>query len=73
MNKRQYTFLGLMIILLYLSFKILDFEYRKYTISKYIKQQMLVINDIKKYLINANDILEYISTRAFKNKTLKED
>ena len=73
MNKRQYTFLGLMIVLLYLSFKILEFEYRKYTISQYISQQMVVIKDIKLYLDTANDTIEYIQTKAFKNKILKED
>lgn len=73
MNKRQYTFLFLMIVLLYLSFKILEFEYKKYTISQYIAWQMLVIKDMKNYLKEANDTIEYISTNAFKNKTLKED
>ncbi len=73
MNKRQYVFLVLMIILLYLSFKILKFEYKKYTISKYIEQQIIVINHLKNYLNTANDTIEYINTRAFKNKVLKED
>jgi hypothetical protein len=73
MNKRQYIFLGLMIVLLYLSFKIVNFEYRKYKISTYISQQMLVIEEIKKYLEVANETIEYINTRSFKNKVLKED
>jgi hypothetical protein len=73
MNKRQYTFLGLMTILLYLSFKILEFEYSKYTISQYTSKQMVVIKDIKSYLDTANDTIEYIQTKAFKNKILKED
>lgn len=73
MNKRQYTFLGLMIILLYLSFKIVEFEYRKYTISQYVWQQMVVIKEIKDYLETANETIEYINTKSFKNKILKED
>ena len=73
MNKRQYTFLGLMVILLYLSFKILEFEYRKYTVSTYISEQMKVVKEIKEYLISANETIEYIDTKAFKNKVLKED
>ncbi len=72
MNKRQYTFLWLMIILLYLSFKIIHFEYNKYIISKYISNQMLVIKEIQDYLKSGNKTIKYIETNAFKNKVLKE-
>ncbi|MDQ7008794.1 MAG: hypothetical protein Q9M94_00705 [Candidatus Gracilibacteria bacterium] len=71
MQKRQYIFLGLMIILFYLSLKIIHFEYKKYTISGYIKQQEYIINDVANYLEKSNDTLKYINTPAFKNKILK--
>ena len=73
MNKRQYIFLWLMIILLYLSFKILQFEYKKYTIAGYIKQQELTIKNLKTYLKETKKTLNYINTKAFKNKVLKSE
>ena len=73
MQKRQYIFLFLVVILLYLSFKIFQFEYKKYTISNYIKEQSIIIEDIKKYLEETEWTIRYISTRAFKNKILKSE
>jgi len=73
MKKRQYIFLFLVVILLYLSFKIFQFEYKKYTISNYIKEQSIIIEDIKKYLEETEWTIRYISTRAFKNKILKSE
>lgn len=73
MEKRQYIFLWLMLILFYLSFKIVQFEYKKYTISGYIKQEKIVINKIQNYLEKSNETLKYINTPAFKNKILKEE
>lgn len=73
MEKRQYIFLLLMLVLFYLSFKIVQFEYKKYTISGYIKQQEIVIKEVQNYLVKSNDTLKYINTPAFKNKILKEE
>jgi hypothetical protein len=61
-----------MILLLYLSFKIIEYEYRKYNISKYISEQTLIVKELTDYLEEANKTIEYISTNAFKNKILKE-
>ncbi len=73
MQKRQYIFLWLVFILLYLSFNIFQFEYRKYTISSYIKEQSNVIKNIKEYLEETTITLRYVNTKAFKNKILKSD
>ena len=62
-----------MIILLYLSFKIIQFEYNKYNISLYIKGQKGVINNIKTYLDETTWTIKYLNTKAFKNKILKSD
>ena len=73
MNKKQYIFLFLVLSLLYLSFKIISFEYKKYQISNYIKKQEWTIQELKNYLKKTNDTIDYINTKAFKNKVLKED
>lgn len=73
MHKRQYIFLLLIILLLYLSFKIIQFEYKKYTISSYIKEQSIVIENIKTYLKETSETIKYIKTKAFKNKILKSE
>jgi len=73
MQKRHYIFLFLLFILLYLSFKIISFEYKKYTISSYIEEQKLVIKNIWDYIKNSKDTLKYINTFAFKNKVLKQE
>jgi len=62
-----------MIILLYLSFKIIQFEYNKYNISLYIKGQKGVVNNIKTYLDETTWTIKYLNTKAFKNKILKSD
>jgi len=73
MQKRQYIFLLLVILLLYLSFKIFQFEYKKYIISGYIKEQSITIQNLKSYLEETTQTLKYINTRAFKNKVLKSE
>jgi hypothetical protein len=73
MQKRQYIFLLLVVILLYLSFKIFQFEYKKYIISGYIKEQAITIENIKDYLEETTLTLKYINTKAFKNKVLKSE
>jgi len=73
MQKRQYIFIWLMIALFYLSFKIIQFEYKKYTISWYIKQQESIIKEVSEYLVESDETLKYINTKAFKNKILKSE
>ncbi len=72
MNKRQYIFLGLLIILLYLSYTIIKYEYKKYSISVYNRTQNEIIDEIKTYLKEANRTIEYKKSKAYKNKILKE-
>jgi len=72
MNKRQYTFLILLIVLLYLSYTIIQYEYKKYVIGEYKQEQREIISDIRWYIEKANKIIEYKKSPAYKNKILKE-
>ena len=72
MNKRQYTFLILLIVLLYLSYTIIQYEYKKYVIGEYKQEQREIISDIRWYIDTANKIIEYKKSPAYKNKILKE-
>ncbi len=71
MTKRQYTFLILLTVLLYLSYTIIRYEYKKYVISEYKQEQREIIGDIKSYIDTANKIIEYKKSPAYKNKILK--
>ncbi len=71
MNKRQYVFIWLIVILFYLSFTILKYEYKKYTINTYTAEQLEIIKEIQSYLERANKAIDYKRSKAFKSKILK--
>lgn len=72
MTKRQYIFLFLLAILLYLSYTIIKYEYKKYIINDYKTEQRQIISEIREYIDTANNIIEYKKSPAYKNKILKE-
>jgi cell division protein FtsL len=71
--KRQYLFLVLVCIILYLSYLIVSYKYKEYKINnriEYLEQaNNILTQDIKKN----KETLEYLNTRAYKNKILKEE
>lgn len=71
--KRQYLFLVLVCIILYLSYLIVSYKYKEYKINnriEYLEQtNALISQEIKKN----KETLEYLNTRAYKNKILKEE
>ena len=73
MNKRQSIFIALLCILFYLSATIIQHEYKQYKIMKYTSQQSEIIEDIQFYLDEANTIIDYKKSKAFKSKTLKSE
>ncbi len=73
MNKRQYVFIILLCILFYLSATIIQHEYKQYTINKYTTEQSSIIAEIQRYLDEANTIIDYKKSKAFKSKTLKSE
>ena len=71
MTKRQYIFLFLLTILLYLSFTIIKHEYRGSTISTYKEEQRAIISELQLYIESAHRTVEYKLSQAYKNKVLK--
>lgn len=71
--KKEYLFLIFIVIILYLLYLILDYKYKEYKINNHI--ELIEINNekMKKEIINNKEILEYINTKAYKNKVLKEE
>lgn len=73
MKKEQYIFLILITIILYLLYLIIEYKYKEYKINNHIEviqsNNDKMINNIKEY----KEELEYINTKAYKNKILKEE
>lgn len=73
MKKEQYIFLILIAIILYLLYLIVDYKYKEYKINNHIE---VIDNNNSKMTENISyykEQLEYINTKAYKNKVLKEE
>ncbi len=73
MNKRQYTFLFLLSVLLYLSYTVVKYEYNSYINEKYKEQQRIEIAEIKESNRKGKIVIEYRKTRAYINKSQKKE
>ncbi|MDF1682593.1 MAG: hypothetical protein P1U46_02410 [Patescibacteria group bacterium] len=71
--KKQYIFLLLIIIILYLTYQIIDYKYREYKIKSHISYIENLNSDILNKINIANSIIEYKTSKAYKNKVLKEE
>lgn len=73
MKKEQYIFLILIVVILYLLYLIIEYKYKEYKINHYIE---LIESNNKKMsesIAYNKEQLEYINTKAYKNKVLKEE
>lgn len=70
--KKQYIFIILILIVLYISYLILSFSYEQYKINQHIDFIKIQIEDIKSKITEWEDIIKYKSSAAYKNKILKE-
>jgi hypothetical protein len=70
--KKQYVFLGMIIIILYIFYLILSKSYYEYKINSHIDSINAINNEIKNDILKAKEIIEYKSSKAYKNKILKE-
>lgn len=71
--KKEYLFLIFIIIILYLMYLIFNYKYKEYKINTHI-EYIEKDNEKMKQLISKNrETLEYINTKAYKNKVLKEE
>lgn len=70
--RKQYIFLVLIIIILYISYLIINFKYKEYKINSSIEYIVNLNKDIENKIVQANDLIEYKTSKAYKNKILKE-
>lgn len=72
MKKEQYIFLILIAIILYLLYLIVDYKYKEYKINNHIEIIQKNNEKMIKQIEKNKETLEYINTKAYKNKILKE-
>jgi len=70
--KKQYIFLIMILIILYILYLILSKTYYEYKINTHIEAITSINNIIKNKIYQAEEIIEYKSSKAYKNKVLKE-
>jgi len=73
MNKKQYIFLFLLSVLIYLSYNIISYEYNRYSMSIYIDKQLSIIEKLENEIKKWDDKINYISSIAYQVKTLKSE
>lgn len=70
--KKQYVFIIMILIIFYLSFSILNFSYKEYRINSSIEYIKKIIKEGENKIDTWRKIIEYKTSKAYKNKVLKE-
>ena len=70
--KKQYIFLLIITIILYILYLIMSFTYKEYKINSHIEYISILNSNIKEKIDDAEKVIEYKSSFAYKNKVLKE-
>jgi len=70
--KKQYIFLTLLFVTLYILYLILSYKYREYKINSNIDYLKSLNQEISSKIDEAESLIDYKITRAYKNKILKE-
>lgn len=73
MNKKYYTFLILIFLLLFLLYNIISHRYKQYKISEHIKTISALNIEIENNIKKAQEIIKYKKSESYKNRILKED
>lgn len=71
--KKEYLFLIFIVIILYLMYLILDYKYKEYKINMHIEYIEKNNEKMRQLIFKDKETLEYINTKAYKNKVLKEE
>ena len=71
--KREYIFVGLIIIMLYMTYVIMNYKYKEYRINSHIELLATLNEDISTSIDRAEKIIDYKSTKAYRNKVLKDE
>ena len=70
--KKQYIFLIMIWIILYISYSIIRFTIKEYKINSNIEYISFLNTNIKEKITEAEKIVKYKSSLAYRNKVLKE-
>jgi hypothetical protein len=70
--KKQYIFLVMIILILYIFYLIISFTYKEYKINSSIEYITNLNNDIKESINEAYSIIKYKTSKAYRNKIIKE-
>lgn len=70
--KKQYVFIIMIWIIFYLSYLILNHIYKEYKINSSIEYIKNITEKVDKRIDEAKKIIEYKTSKAYKNKVLKE-
>lgn len=73
MKKEQYIFLILIVVILYLLYLIIEYKYKEYKINHHIELIEKNNRKMSENITYNKEQLEYINTKAYKNKVLKEE
>ncbi len=73
MMKKQYIFLTMLIIIVYLLFVIWSYKYKEYKINSHIDEIILLNSAISNSIKDATSNIEYKNTISYKNKLLKQE
>lgn len=72
MIKKQYIFLIMIGIILYIFYLIVSFTYKEYKINSHIEYIIMLNKEIKQNINEANSTIKYKKSKAYKNKILKQ-
>lgn len=72
MIKKQYIFLIMIGIILYIFYLIVSFTYKEYKINSHIEYIIMLNKEIKQNISEANSTIKYKKSKAYKNKILKQ-
>lgn len=70
--KKEYIFILLIIVMLYILYLIIWHKYKEYKINIHIDNLTTSNQYEKNKLVNKKDILKYLATNAYKDRVLKE-
>lgn len=70
--KKQYIFLIMIVIILYISYLIITFTYREYEINSHIEYIIELNDKVKEKNKQALEVIKYKKSKAYQNKILKE-
>lgn len=71
--KKQYIFIFMIAILFYMLFLVFSYKYKEYKINSYIEEIWKLNQEIKDSITETEELIDYKSTKAYKNKLLKQE